>query len=346
MKRLKTAILGCGGFAAQHAKNLKSLQDDLHLAAFCDIQKNRAVKFAEFYGEKEARVYDDHHELFDEIDLDLLVIVLPPFAHTDEVALAAERGIHILIEKPIALTSEKAWAMVDVVENSGIKTQVGFMYRFGSAVQRVKELVDTRRAGEIALIRAGYFCNHLHAPWWRFKDRSGGQVFEQAIHLVDLCQYLGGEIDSVYSVQKNLFHQEVPGGYTVEDTSATVFNYQNGGIGVLTATNNAIPWKWLWDLKMVTRNLVVDFQDSNQAIITYTDVDSPSPETQYETETIKNQQDDYMMEMVDLLKAIRTGSNTRTPMRHGAQTLEIVLAAAKSAESGEVAYTNKGSKLG
>jgi len=334
VEKLKTAILGCGGFAVTHAQNLASLPDEINLVAFCDLDKDRATRFARQYGEPDAQVFTDHHDLFDHVQLDLVVVVLPPFAHTDEVRLASERGIHILIEKPIALTSQKAWEMVEDVERAGIKTQVGFMYRFGSAVERVKHLIDTQQAGKIALVRAGYFCNHLHAPWWRFKDRSGGQVFEQAIHLVDLCRFLAGEIKSVYSVQKNMFHQNVPGGYTVEDVSATIFTYQHGGIGVLTATNNAIPWKWLWDFKLVAQSMVADFQDSNRAKITMTEIQDPNPDASFPYEVIDHEQDDYLLELKDLLSAIRTDGITRTPMREGAKTLEVVIAAARSSERG------------
>jgi predicted dehydrogenase len=336
MDPLKTAILGCGGWGTRHAENLIKLPDQIKLVAFCDTDINRAAEFGRKFGSPESQIFRDHHELFQKVKFDLLVIALPPFAHSDEVSLAAERGIHLLIEKPVALTAELAWKMVADAENAGIRTQVGFMYRFGQAIQRMKSLQREGRSGPIGQVRAGYFCNHLHAPWWRFKEKAGGQVFEQAIHLVDLMRYLAGEVETVYSLQRNLFHQSVPGGYTVEDNSGTVFSFKNGAIGVLTATNNAIPWKWTWDLKIVAQSVTAEFLDSNQATFTYTDLPDPYPGTFFPGETISTIQDDYMLELKDLLWAIQTGGQTRTPLREGALTLEVVLAAAKSAQSGQV----------
>jgi predicted dehydrogenase len=304
------------------------------LTAFCDTDRSRAAGFARQYGAGDAQVFEDHHEMFKSASFDLLVIVLPPFAHTDEVSLAAERGIHLLIEKPIALSGELAWQMVAEAERSGIRTQVGFMYRFGAAIQRLKDLVASGEAGKIGLLRAGYFCNHLHAPWWRYKDKAGGQVFEQAIHLVDLMRYLDGEVESVFSLQRNLFHQDVPGGYTVEDVSGTVLNFRNGAIGTLTASNFAIPWKWTWDLKVIAQKLVADLADSNHASFTFTALPDPQWDTVFPQENVSSDQDDYLEELLDLEQAIRTGGPTRTPLREGARTLDVVLAAARSAESG------------
>ena len=106
------------------------------------------------------------------------------------------------------------------------------MYRFGAAVQRLKTLLKLGKAGRVGLLRAGYFCNHLHAHWWRTRELSGGQVAEQTIHLLDLMRCLAGEADGVFSLQRNLFHQDVPG-YTVEDVSGTVISLARGRWGCL-----------------------------------------------------------------------------------------------------------------
>ena len=130
------------------------------------------------------------------------------------------------------------------LEAAGIVTQVGFMYRFGAAIQYLRRLIASGEAGPVGLMTARYFCNSLHADWWRQRDKSGGQLVEQVIHMVDLMRYLLGDAATVYSLQQNVFHTEVPD-YTVEDVSGTVFGFANGGIGVLYATNGAIPGKWI-----------------------------------------------------------------------------------------------------
>jgi predicted dehydrogenase len=325
MQRLRTAILGCGGFAHRHAANLISLPDEIELIAFCDHHEVNARGFSEKYTRGQASIFTDHGEMFENSNLDLIVICLPPFAHSNDVDLAARHGVHILIEKPIALSSEHAWRMVEAAENAGIKTQVGFMFRFGTAIERLKELMASGEAGPAGLMSARYFCNALHADWWRDRSKSGGQLVEQVIHMVDLMRYLMGDALSVYSRQENLFHRDVAG-YTVEDVSATIFGFPGGSMGVIYATNAAIPGKWINDYRVVSQKLTAEFTNANNALFHFTS------ETPVRTETISSEKNVYLAELQELLTAIRTNGETRTPIREGAKSLDMALAATRSAE--------------
>jgi predicted dehydrogenase len=326
MQRLRTAVLGCGGFANRHAQNLISLPDEIELTAFCDHHDWNARAFSEKYTSGRGSIFTDPRAMFEKADLDCVVICLPPFAHSDEVELAAQYGVHILIEKPIALSSEHAWRMVEAAETARIKTQVGFMFRFGAAIERLKELIGSGETGPAGLMSARYFCNSLHAPWWRDRSKSGGQLVEQIIHMVDLMRYLMGDAVSVYSRQENLFHHDVAD-YTVEDVSATVFGFQGGAIGVIYATNGAIPGKWINDYRLVLQKLTAEFSDANHALFHFT------AETPVRTETISSEKNMHLAELQDLLTAIRTDGQPRTPLREGAKSLGLALAAVQSAET-------------
>jgi predicted dehydrogenase len=326
MHPLKIALIGCGGINGRHAAHLTRLPHAVELVAFVDPSLQQATAMAARYGCAQSAVFSHHQEMFAAVQPDAVVIGIPPFAHTDQVAQAAQRGIHIFIEKPIALHIEKAWQMVESVEKAGLVTQVGFMYRFGAVVQRVKALIASGRAGQPGLMSARYFCNSLHAEWWRGKDKSGGQVFEQAIHMIDLMRYLLGGAATAYSLQNNLFHQDIAD-YTVEDVSATVYGFKSGAIGALYASNGAIPQRWEYDFRLVARHLTVQADDANHALLTYTG------SSELETETIASEQDVYAMEMDEFLAAVRTGAATTTPMREGALTLALAVAAMRSAET-------------
>ena len=326
MKPLRTGILGCGNFANRHASNLITLPEEIELTAFCDHHEQNAREFSEKYSHGSGAIFTDHQAMFEKAGLDLIVICLPPFAHTDEVEFAARHGVHILIEKPIALSSQHAWQMVEAVENARVKTQVGFMFRFGTAIERLKELITSGEVGSAGLMTARYFCNSLHADWWRDRSKSGGQLVEQVIHMVDLMRYLMGDAISVYSRQENVFHREV-NDYTVEDVSATVFGFQGGALGVIYATNGAIPGKWINDYRFVAQKLTAEFTNANNALFHFT------AETQVRTETIDSEKNIHLAELQDLLTAIRTDGQTRTPMREGAKSLDLALAATQSAET-------------
>lgn len=327
MRTLRTGILGCGGFAARHAERLLSLTDHFEMVAFCDRNHDRAERLADQFTEGRAAVFTATEQMLDESALDVLLVCLPPYGHTNEVELAADRGIHLFMEKPIALSSDHAWRMVHAAEAAGIVTQVGFMFRFGAAVERLRSLMDSGEAGQAGLMTARYFCNALHADWWRRREKSGGQLVEQVIHMFDLMRYLMGEARSVYSVQRNLFHQTVPD-YTVEDISGTVIDFASGGIGVLSATNNAVPGRWINDYRVVTGRLVAEFRDANHADLTYT------AESPLRTEMVASDDDVYIRQFLDFHHAVMTGAATRTPLREGARSLDLALAAARSAAGG------------
>lgn len=325
MSLLRAGILGCGGIAQRHAQTVALMKDEIELVSFCDTNETRARAFAEQYTAGRAAAYSDYRMMFERAHLDLALICLPPFAHSDEVHVAAERGIHLLVEKPIALNSELAWRMVDAAERAAIKTQVGFMYRFGAAMEQMQQRLASGEIGAAGLFSARYFCNSAHADWKRSREQSGGQLVEQVIHLFDTMRVLMGEPVSVFSRQTNFFHRELEG-YTSEDVSATVFSFANGALGVIYATNGAIPNKWIKDWRVVAQKLIAEFTDWNHATFTPTDAPGLTPEV------VSSEQDIFVLQLRDLANAIRTNGTTRTPLREGAKSLDLVLAAARSAE--------------
>lgn len=319
--------MGVGGIAHKHAQAVAQLASEMELVACCGRNQEKTRAFAEQTTAGRASVFTDHTEMYIEAELDVVIICLPPFAHTDEVAQAADLGVHILIEKPIALEAAQAWQMVETVERAGIKTQVGFMYRFGEAVERFKMLIDSGNTGPIGLMSASYFANALHASWWRERSKSGGQVVEQAIHLFDLLRYFGGDAVRVYSRQNNLFHNSVPA-YDIEDVSVTTVEFASGALGVVYATNAAVPNRWLKEWRVVTKNMLAEFTDWNRA--TFTPTQSPN----LLPVTIQAEKDVFVAQLQDLIRAIQSNGSTRTPMREGARSLDLVLAAAASSERG------------
>src|SRR5262245_16120988 len=204
MAQFRVGLIGCGGIANRHATILKGLAN-VEFAAFCDIDGARATQFAGKYAAGKPPVFTDYHEMFAKAPLDVVYVCLPPFAHTDEVERAAERGIHVFIEKPIALDLQTAERMVTATDRAGVKTQVGLMMRFGEAVERVKGMLESGEAGEPGLMLGKYFCNALHSPWWREKAKSGGQIVEQIVHTYDIVRYLLGEPAEVVGRTANLF---------------------------------------------------------------------------------------------------------------------------------------------
>jgi predicted dehydrogenase len=318
MNRLRVGLLGCGGIAARHAGAVAALNDRLELVACCGRDLDRTRVFTESHG---GQAFVDLDRMIDE-GIDLLIATLPPYNRHGEIEHAAARGVHLLVEKPIALDMDAAIRMVAAVEAAGVVAAIGFMYRFGDAVRRWREL-DT---GPVGLYVGGYYCNALHAHWWRKRAQSGGQILEQAIHQIDLIRHLVGEPDSVYARYANLFHRDVPD-YDVEDLSATIFGWDDGRIASLTASNIAIPGVWHKEWAIMAERMTGRFTSWNDAVLTHT-ADEVS------SETIVGESDPFVMQLADVTSAIVDRREPHIPLREGAKTLRLALAAVQSAGEG------------
>lgn len=319
MTPLRAGIIGCGKIARKHAAAIQTI-DELQMVAFYDHTRQNAVALAQELGT--GQVFDNLNAMLDDEALDIAYVCLPPFAHTNEVALLCERKIHFLIEKPIALDLARAREMVQAAEASGVKTQVGFMFRHGVAVQALKMYAEAHPAP--AFMTGRYACNSLHRPWWRDRERGGGQVLEQIIHLLDLARYFLGEPTSVFSMQDNLFHQDIPD-YTVEDASGTVIRFENGSIAVVAATNGAIPGRWDSDWRVMMPQLTADFENASHGVLHHTE------QTPVTTTRIESNENLFRLQALDLLNAIQTNGTTRAPIQEGYRSLALGLGAMDSA---------------
>jgi predicted dehydrogenase len=324
MKPLRTAIIGCGHFAKRHAAILASL-GEVELVAFCDSEKDRAIAYNQQYAAGEGSVFSDYRSLFSDMDLDLVYICLPPYAHENEVELACQHGVHILIEKPIALSASVAKGMAEQVRSSGVKCQVGFMYRFGEAARWLKQHMDASGSPLTAFMTGRYACNSLHSWWWRDRAKSGGQLVEQVIHILDMARFFLGEPKQVFSMQENLFHTKVET-YTVEDASATTVRFHSGALAVITATNGAIPNRWEYDWRVFLPGLTADFNDANHAIF------HDTHQAWASSFSVAAEKDLYLAETLDLIQAIREDRPTQVPIEEGVRSLCLALAATQSAQ--------------
>lgn len=313
---LRVGLLGCGGIAGRHAGAVRALGDRMELVACCGRDLARTAAFAAEHG---GRAFTDMDAMID-AGIDVMIATLPPFSRNGEVERAAARGVHLLVEKPIALDQAAADAMVAAVAAAGVTAAIGFMYRHGNAV-KAWQASDT---GSIGLYAGTYHCNALHAPWWREEAKSGGQILEQVIHQIDLIRHLMGEPDTVYARRANLFHGNVPG-YNVEDVSTVVFGWADGRIATLNASNIATPGVWHKEWKVFAQKLTGCFASWGEA--RFVPVDGGAARVVNETT------DPFVAQLADLADAIRDGREPRVPLREGARTLKLALAARVSADA-------------
>ena len=156
---LRVGIVGAGFMGQTHGQHLLQ-HDDVRIVAICDRAGDAAMKVKEKLKAEAATVFTDFDRMLAECPLDVLYVCLPPYAHNGQVEKAAAKGIHLFLEKPIALTLARAESMVKAIEASGVVSQVGYHFRFRRSIEQLRRrLADgSRRAAD--LVRGTLLVQH------------------------------------------------------------------------------------------------------------------------------------------------------------------------------------------
>jgi len=215
--KLKAAVVGCGGISNWHFSRVKNFED-VEYVGFYDIIKARAEKMAAAKGEGKA--FDCYISMLDESKPDILYVCVPPDQHGMIELEAIKRGIHMMIQKPIATDINVAEKICDMATQHNIIISVGHQDRYLNIIDPMKEFLKDRQIG---LINGAWVGGIPMVYWWVRKSTSGGQIVEQNIHLYDMLRYFNGEPVTVYCTGgKGIVNPNVLPlrGYDVEDYTA------------------------------------------------------------------------------------------------------------------------------
>ncbi|MCM8820719.1 MAG: Gfo/Idh/MocA family oxidoreductase [Candidatus Omnitrophica bacterium] len=258
--KIRIGFIGCGGIAGAHMERLVRIEN-VEFVGMCDVEKERAEKAAQKYGGK---VYTDFEQMLDEVKMDACYICVPPFAHIGQEEMCIEKGIHLFVEKPVHLELEKAKEIAKRVQQKGLITGVGYVLRYFDVVDEAREIIAKE---QIAFARGRYYGGvpgEGENKWLITKSMSGGQLVEQATHIVNMMQYFFGDIEEVYGYKIEGINNKIYPGYDVEDASSLLFKFKNGYIGNLTCT-------WLWSgfnsgIEVVGKGIVIDYQGNTLTV--------------------------------------------------------------------------------
>jgi predicted dehydrogenase len=228
---MEIGIVGAGAVATRHAQVLAGL-DDVRVVGVADPDQGRARALAEPYG---AEVLAHHRDLLDRHRLDALYICVPPFAHGPMELAAVEAGVPFLVEKPLAADLATAERIAARVAEAGLLTAVGYHWRYLDTVERVQALLADRPARLAAL---SWVDKVPPPPWWRHRELSGGQVVEQATHVLDLARLLVGEVEQVTAASSRR-PWATDGDGDVPDVTAATLRFASGAIGSIAVTSLA-----------------------------------------------------------------------------------------------------------
>ena len=228
MDRLRVALIGPGFIAQRHLEVLSS-EPGADLVGIVGRRLDQAEAAAARFG---GRPYDTLERMLDAEHPEAVWICLPPDQHGALELSLIERGIHLFAEKPLAADLETPLEIDDAIRSAGLVAGVAYHWR---AMDTLREVEDVIGANPVRLL-TGHWHDSLPGPaWWRDVTRGGGQMVEQATHLVDLSRRLLGEATVVAATADRHEHPDHPE-MTVPDVSTAIVRYDAGPVGAFTAT--------------------------------------------------------------------------------------------------------------
>lgn len=190
-------IIGAGGIAqSRHIPAFLELQDKVELTAVHDMNEQRASEVAEKYGIP--YVFKNYHDLFKEVDA--VAICTPNKFHCEISVAALEAGVHVLCEKPMAITTAECERMVEASKKAGKHLLIGYHYRYTEAGQLAKKAVMNNEIGDPLVVRVQALRRRKVPGWGVFTNKDlqgGGSLIDFGCHMLDLAIWLLGEQEPV-----------------------------------------------------------------------------------------------------------------------------------------------------
>jgi UDP-N-acetyl-2-amino-2-deoxyglucuronate dehydrogenase len=335
-------LIGGGNITETHARAARALPG----VAIAAIFGPNAEKVSQLCREHGGKPYSDFDQFLAHRPMDLVAIGSPSAMHAAQGIAAVRRGLHVLAEKPLDITTERADALISEADNARVKLGVFFQDRYKPDILRVKRAMDAGVLGQPILADA-------RVKWYRPPDYyansrwrgtmaldGGGALINQAVHTVDLMLWLFGDVVSVQATSKAALHA-----IEVEDTLVALLQFANGALGVLQAGTSVYPgYPRRLELTGSEGTMIIE-QDRLLAA----DLRNPPEDLLHGGEADQNPSAfspvvsdarGHQTVLEEFLKAIRTNTNPRCDGREGRRSLALVEAIYAACRAGKQVRCN------
>ena len=340
---MKYALIGCGRIAINHIKAV--INNQLELVAVCDVLPNKMEELLSKQGlaeNKEILRYTDYRQMIaDHPEIQLISIATESGSHAEIALYCIDKGINLIIEKPMAMSIADADEIIRRADANHVKVSACHQNRFNIAVQKLRKAVEAGRFGKLShgSIHVRWNRNkdyYTQAPWRGTWAQDGGALMNQCIHGIDLLRWMmGSEVVSVYGQTKQQFHHYLE----AEDVGMAVVNFANGAVATIEGTTNVYPQNLEENLYVFgqwgtvklggksTNNIDVwDFADE-------TDEDRSNKGLEEAASNVYG--NGHTSLFADVVEAIEKDRQPYVDAKAGRDALEMVLAIYKSAAEGQ-----------
>ena len=334
MSRLRLGIIGTGVAARiLHWPALEQLSHRFQIVAVANRSRDKGEAFADLVGLDRAAVYTDYREMLVRDDLDVVDLLLPPQQNYTVARAAAQVGLHVICEKPIAANLELAQAMVALAAEFDVKVLIAENFRYDNAVHKARSLI---KEGAIA---APFMLSYqwlqpvppedeiASRPWRQKPAHAGGIMTDHGVHMINVVRYLMGEVAEVQA-----FALDLRGHLGGSDSAVYNLKFESGAVG-------SIQWSfcvasdlqtriqlWADDGTLEVSPAEVRLKKAGQTDAVYA-ISGPSS---------------FYNEFEDFYCALVEGTPTLVTPTDALRDLEIVLAAHHSTLDGEVVHLARG----
>lgn len=339
---MKYALIGCGRIATNHIK--AAINNQLEIVAVCDIQKDHMETLLEKHGlQADAAIkrYMDYKIMIEEVQPELVSIATESGIHAEIAIFCINHGVHVIIEKPMAMSMADANEIIRLSEEKKVKVSACHQNRFNIAVQEMRQALEEGRFGKLShgSIHVRWNRNqnyYTQAPWRGTWAQDGGALMNQCIHGIDLLRWtFGGEIEEVYGQTRQQFHDYLE----AEDVGMAVLKFKSGAIATIEGTTNVYPKNLEETLYIFgekgtvkiggtsTNNIDVwDFADETEA-------DTKNKGLEEATSNVYG--NGHTSLFADMIDAIQMDRKPYVDAYAGRDALELVLAIYKSQKEGK-----------
>ena len=334
---MKYALIGCGRIAVNHMK--AAINNELEIVAVCDVLEDKMEELLAKYGlEKDESIkrYTDYKKMVEEMQPELASIATESGLHAEIALYCIEKGVNLIIEKPMAMSIEDANKIIDLAEKKNVKVSACHQNRFNVAIQKLRKAVESGRFGKLSHgsihVRwnrnAGYY---EQAPWRGTWEQDGGALMNQCIHGIDLLRWMmGDEIEEIYGATRQQFHDYLE----AEDVGMAVIKFKNGAIGTIEGTTNVFPKNLEETLYIFGENGTVKIGGTSTNNIDVWDFAVETEEDQenkgLEEETSNVYGNGHTSLFADVMDAIENDRKPYVDAVAGRNALEVVLSIYKS----------------
>ncbi len=342
VRQLGFAVVGLGAISRMHLESISSLPT-ARLVSVVARNPERAQRVADEYG---CDAYTDYRQALDRKDVDVVTILTPSGARRDIALDAAAAGKHVIAEKPLEITVKRIDEMIAACDKAGVVLAGIFQFRFKPAWRYLKRAASEGRLGRL-------FVGDAYNKWYRTREYyasaswrgtweldGGGALMNQGIHVVDLLQWIMGDVEEITAYVRTLRHS-----IEAEDTAAAILRYRNGAVGVIEATTSVYPgypmsvevhgergtvkvagdWITDWSVQDTTED---ELREVGRVF---------APEASQSTASDPAQTDPtwHRMQIADIVDSILEGREPAVPGREARKSVQIIEAIYQSSREGK-----------